>query len=325
MKLTDQNKIDIVDLYINKKMSCIKIAKIFKVTKQSVLKILKARNIQIRTISESNRRYSLNEAYFQTIDTENKAYFLGLMYADGYNQESQYNSSISLQSKDSYILESFRNDIGYLKPLKLINKGKNRQQQYRLSITSKKISKDLAKLGCFQAKSLTLKFPTKDQVPEHLLRHFIRGYIDGDGCISFSGTCIILNITSTIMFCEKLQELIYKLFKINGYINNKKNNKKTTRTWTLWGNDKVVKILDWIYEDSNIFLTRKNNKYKMFKSATFKNGEKIKILGNDKYKYGFIWKQYFENDKIFYDVLIDCDKSIKIKLSIEEIISAKSN
>ena len=47
--------------------------------------------------------------------------------------------------------------------------------------TAKKIFKDLIKLGVTPRKSLTLKFPTF--LNEDLMRHFIRGYFDGDGCI----------------------------------------------------------------------------------------------------------------------------------------------
>ena len=55
----------------------------------------------------------------------------------------------------------------------------------RILLTSEKTVNDLIDKGCFRNKTKILKFPTEDQVPKHLIHHFIRGYIDGDGSISY--------------------------------------------------------------------------------------------------------------------------------------------
>lgn len=68
-----------------------------------------------------------------------------------------------------------------------IKKGKGAGNWYcRLVHDSRELALDLKNKGCYQGKSLTLTFPSKDIVPEHLIRHFIRGYFDGDGSVFIS-------------------------------------------------------------------------------------------------------------------------------------------
>lgn len=129
-----------------------------------------------------------NENYFDIIDTSQKAYFLGLMYADGYishstrkNGSVYYIMSISLQVQDKSVLEKLRNEMNRPNELILVKTNGKRNPQYRFTVSGEKIHHDLEKHGCIERKSLNLQFPTT--VPEELMSHFIRGYFDGDGCI----------------------------------------------------------------------------------------------------------------------------------------------
>lgn len=57
----------------------------------------------------------------------------------------------------------------------------------RIQISSKTLTADLLKLGCTPRKSLTLKFPNDGIFKSNdLIRHFIRGYFDGDGSVFIS-------------------------------------------------------------------------------------------------------------------------------------------
>lgn len=90
---------------------------------------------------------------------------------------------MSLGEKDLNILQKFQECLKTNRPLQFIElnkKNKNWSNQYRISIHSEKICNDLFNLNCINKKSLELKFP-KGKIPPELLRHFIRGYIDGDG------------------------------------------------------------------------------------------------------------------------------------------------
>lgn len=275
-RLSDKDKIEVVRLYTEDLKTCSFIAKIYKVSVNAIISILKVRKIPIRNDqSILQRKYTINENYFDTIDTEDKAYFLGLLYADGCNNTKNNTVCISLKEDDKEILEKFNLAINSSRPIKYIitkkEDGWNRKNQYKLSLSSRHLSESLVRLGCFKNKTYTLLFPTKEQVPKYLLKHFIRGYIDGDGCLSLyklKKTGHIktnINITSTLNFCIELSNFLDSI-KINSYINQRR---KTSKSKTLWisGRRQCLKFLNYIYSDSTIYLKRKHDIYiKIIKS-----------------------------------------------------------
>lgn len=136
------------------------------------------------------QKIKCDENYFDVIDNPRKAYFLGLMYADGSISHTlsknrlKHVMCITLQEDDKSILELFRKELKRDRSLILIknkNLEYNRKNQYCLSVQSEQLHYSLEKHGCVERKSLILKFPTT--VPEEFMSHFIRGYFDGDGCI----------------------------------------------------------------------------------------------------------------------------------------------
>lgn len=182
-RLNNQEKQELVEKYKAGNFTCTDLAKIYNISREAVGGLLKRRHILINNNqSQLQRKYTLDESYFDEINTEAKAYFLGLLYADGYNNEERNCVQISLQEQDKEILELFNKEIKSNRPLLFLNLkkyNKNNQNCYRLSISSVKISKRLKELGCLQKKSFKIIFPTF--LREDLIRHFIRGYFDGDG------------------------------------------------------------------------------------------------------------------------------------------------
>ena len=137
-------------------------------------------------------KYTYNKNYFKQITTETQAYWLGFLYADGcisrfYRNEKLKSMSLelTLQSNDIKHLENFRNDLEANIPIqhKIIS---NKYEADRIVINCTYMCQDLINLGCTPTKSLTLEFPNNEIVPKHLLKHFIRGYFDGDGGISYT-------------------------------------------------------------------------------------------------------------------------------------------
>lgn len=272
-KLTDQQKIDIVNIYNSNNISCVDLAKIYNLRPSSIRTMLIRRGIKIKPMESHTRKYSINENYFNVIDTEEKAYFLGLMYADGYNYNNK-RLTISLQEEDLYILEKFKKCINYGGPIRnffITKRDKTKSYHNSLSIRGIKLAEQISKLGCFPCKSLTLNFPTEEQVSEKFLKHFIRGMMDGDGSIitplggkhKYHGC----TLTSTVMFCEKLKNYVKKHFDIHcTIIFCNKNTKTTTRRLIISGRKQAKRFLDWIYVDANIelLLKRKYEKYLQF-------------------------------------------------------------
>ena len=115
------------------------------------------------------------------------------------------------------------------------------------------------KLGCIPNKSLILKFPNEKQLPKNLLKHFIRGYFDGDGYISKNNKPITINILGTKEFLLKLCEII------NIDKNKVKNKTLNKNTYYIEINGKNARnFCNFIYRDSNIFLNRKKELYNYY-------------------------------------------------------------
>lgn len=228
--------------------------------------LLRKNNISIIDPSILRKKYKLNENYFNKIDTEEKAYFLGLLYADGYNNTDKYAVVLALQKRDKDILNTLRKAIGTNKPLWLSPRNNpNHQDIYICTICSKQISRDLNRLGCIKTKSLVLEFPTHNQVPTKLIRHFIRGYFDGDGCISvqqnFNQLKIFCNLTSTESFCKSLQNILKSLGIFSKLYTRFPERKTSTRQLVLTRQKDIKKFLRWIYNKSAVSLCRK---YKLY-------------------------------------------------------------
>ena len=181
-KLNTEQIAQIIERY-KKGESAKVISKDFGITPPSIYGLLKRRKIERRTYSESSRRYTLNETYFDNINTEEKAYFLGFLYADGYNNETRGVVELSCSEKDKEILEKFSKLVDSNKPVRFIES--NGAKSCRIDLCSRKLCSALNAIGCVQTKTFKLKFPL---LKEDLISHFIRGYFDGDGCLSYGTT-----------------------------------------------------------------------------------------------------------------------------------------
>lgn len=213
--------------------------------------------IKMRPQHIVQRKYNINLSYFNIINSEKKAYILGFLYADGYNQETKNQVRLTLHEQDIDILYKIKEELSYNdKPLFKIEK--NNSIYYDLSINSLEISKDLAKLGCVQKKTFKLTFP--DFLDKELEKHFIRGYFDGDGSISI-GKETQISVTGTLSLISSIQ----KKFETDLNVNHVKLHKrhKETEIYTLLYHNKesIRKILEFMYKNSNIYLDRKYNKY----------------------------------------------------------------
>ena len=203
--------------------------------------------------------YSKTENIFEVIDTEEKAYWLGFLYADGYVSYRSNVISLALAEEDLTHLKKFRSFLKLdEKPLsKKTKKVKDKKYiSYEFSICNENIKSDLCKLGCFPRKTFDIKFPLDDIVPQSLKRHFVRGYIDGDGCITTSiSSYITLDIVGTNDFLDGYQKWTKLRYnKLHGL-------KNTTVKHSMYSGFAAIQILDKIYNDANIFLDRKHDKY----------------------------------------------------------------
>lgn len=206
----------------------------------------------------TNRRASknFNVNYFDIINTEEKAYWLGFLFADGAltQNNKSYHIELSLKIEDSSHVKKFA---------KAINKDKIIDKIYRTRciLGSKHLFNTLTNYGCTIRKSLTLKFPNINIFKnENLIRHFIRGYFDGDGCISYSNkehTYPIVTVLGTREFLDGIQ----KIYNSNHKYSNANKNQEITKQLSFSGKS-AINFMHWLYKDSKIYLERKFNRYK---------------------------------------------------------------
>lgn len=233
----------------------------YNVTRATISKYLEEKQIK-QSKGNHYRKYFHMENFFEDIDNEKKAYWLGFMFADGYiiNKENRYGQDafgITLAEDSLDTLEKFKKDIEASNPINWDNSKKG-QRQCKINLTSQKTVNDLIDKGCFKQKSLILEPPKK--VPENLIPHFIRGFFDGDGSIikyerTETSTIFQINITST-----------YKMVKwIKDYIGMGQiiPEKRREQTWyfTLGGNRQVIKFYHLLYENATVWMDRKYNRF----------------------------------------------------------------
>ena len=208
-------------------------------------------------INNNRRKYPINEDFFDLIDTQEKAYILGFLYADGCNYQHQTKVKIALQERDKHILEEMRDLINPTKPLHYYEtKSVNQQNVYSLVFSSKHMSDRLTELGCMPRKTHKLKFPTEDQVPDYLIHHFVRGYFDGDGYISKSKKYPLFTIMGNMEFISQLQQKFIDQLEF-GKTKLRKDNSPNIVTLSYSGRRQVIKFRDWIYQDVSLCLYRK--------------------------------------------------------------------
>lgn len=250
----------IVDLY-KSGLSKEKIEKIYNVSNSVIDRIFRIKNVKCRDNSHKGRKYYINENYFDEINTPNKAYILGLLFADGCNANNSNLIKIELQERDKEILDKINIELEYTKPLRLhkLNEiNSNWQNTYALEITNKHMSETLNNIGMIPNKSLVLEFPT--WINDNLMRDFVRGYFDGDGHIEWSKTHF-LTLASSKEFCEGLQYYLKNELNIISTIYLTGNKESNTRVLHIFKNEQIKKFLNWIYKDSILYIDRKYEKY----------------------------------------------------------------
>lgn len=196
---------------------------------------------------------SFQQDYFNNIDSSDKAYWLGFIYADGYVFSPKDRLGINLHVKDIEHLHKFKKSLKSTQKVRIVEKNNT----CNITHHSKKLLEDLKQHGCIDKKSLVLVFP---KIEDCFLFDFIRGYYDGDGCIT--NNCngkMRLNVVGTESFLTTLQNIFYTKLDIP-----KRKLHTTGKAFVLEhnGNKQATKIADTLYKDANIYLDRKYEKYK---------------------------------------------------------------
>lgn len=261
-KLSKDIQDQIIKAYQNN-MSLREIENHFGATRQTVSKFLTEKGIKTTT-GNHYRKYFHNFDFFENIDNEEKAYWLGFMFADGYIQdhsnrygEDSFGIALADDSKD--IIEKFKISINATNPI-LHESKPNGQAQSRLHCCSQKTVNDLISHGCKKQKTKILQPPVG--VPSELIPHFIRGFFDGDGSLTrhqnknCNHISYTVNFTTTYEMAKWLQETL----KMGGIFKDSRSD--ITWYYTLGGNQQALKFCHYIYDNASIWMNRKYERYK---------------------------------------------------------------
>lgn len=216
-------------------------------------------------------KYYYNKDYFQIINTADKAYWLGFLYADGCILQYTKNDKIQSMGLELSLCRADRNHLKKLLdcldsniPIHdRVNKIKGKEyESSRINVCCTKMCYDLIKLGCTPKKTFDLKFPSDEIVPPEFKRDFIRGFFDGDGCISIqeSRNHIELCISGVADILEELIDYLINEKVISIYPKMYRDKRSNAKSFYIYG-DGAKDFLDYIYRDSKIYLDRKYNKY----------------------------------------------------------------
>lgn len=216
------------------------------------------------------KKFSVDDDFFENINTEEKAYILGFISSDGYINKKLNQVKIDLSRSDEDVLIKIKNAINYTNSIKhytyncSVEQYKYSQEVSRLVISSKKMVSDLEKFGVVQAKSNKIGFPL-NSFDESLYRHYFRGYFDGDGSISINykrNNALLLNITSSDKMCTDMFNILNNIFKgIKIYKYHRRASNTENSTIVIGNKNYVIKLMDWMYKNSTIYLDRKYHKY----------------------------------------------------------------
>lgn len=223
------------------------------------------------------RTYKINDDFFRCINTEEKAYLLGFICADGHIEKDRLSITVSI--KDIDILEKIKYALNSDHPIKKVlrkNPYQNTDRYYitlaELRINSVKLVKPLFAMGLTTNKTYTLDGNIVKHVPKYLMRDFLRGYFDGDGNVFF-GVKYTSGYKYNINICGN-KDFLLNSFQIYFPTVNKLYKdlySKQCYVWKISQKDKIKEFMYYLYYNSSIFLKRKYNKFRKI-MWSFKTG-----------------------------------------------------
>lgn len=235
------------------------ISKLIGISKSTVNRRLRALNIGVPNYHNTLK---FDNTVFDTIDSEEKAYWLGFLYADGYVSSDKNIISVTLKVTDCEHLEKLRRF--FKATLHKVTYGVTTLNgrhygKCSLQVCDKHLKGQLVNLGCPPKKSLILKFPDISVFTESSLVYpFIRGYIDGDGCLTFSKNGRLeLSILGTENFLSGIQKVFPNRFKSIHHIKRTKSD--ICKISVIGDNADFISTI--LYQNASIYLQRKFNRF----------------------------------------------------------------
>lgn len=243
--------------------SLTKLQRKYGIRRQTIAEQLRKRGYEV--INQQNR-CRVDEFVFDTIDTEEKAYWLGFMFADGNISSEGHRLEMNLGVHDVEHMEKFRKFLKLETEIKVDARGTSGRFKCRLSVRNKHLWETLNEKGCVPCKSLILRFPNENIFSNNcLIYDFIRGYCDGDGSLGFYDYKSTKSSSVSIIGTSDFLESVRLFLGIDGYIRNKSCNNWKNKAYELkYSGVNARKVARLLYENSSVYLERKYKIYENF-------------------------------------------------------------
>lgn len=209
----------------------------------------------------SNKKKEFNDSYFHIIDSEEKAYWLGFISADGtinnYHSGS-YGFKLALQESDSDILQMFLDCISAKFDMKHTESKKNGKiyKGCEVSFRSKEFVLDLLQYISYN-KTKKMNIP---HIDERYIKHYIRGFIDGDGCFYINKKNKNKKCFEMIAYNEIILRDIQSVFLKNNIMSKIYTKQNGNKKLGVYENKSLIELYHYLYDDATIFMKRKHDK-----------------------------------------------------------------
>lgn len=244
----------------------------------------RAKELQCFVHTYRHKNREMNEDYFEYIDTEEKAYFLGLLYTDGSVRKIHENGRqirLQLQQQDEPIIQRFKEVLN--SDNQILYDKRPGKECAGIEISNRKLFDDLGKYGIVPNK--TYESQSLPKVPQDLIIPFLRGLFDGDGVFGFANNYEDASV-GYVAYYEKevkqFQEYIdYFIGKEEHNAIHHKDDKTGSNYNCSWrGRNQVLRILTLLYRNATIYLPRKYEKYQRL-LATYPSEKQEEILNEE--------------------------------------------
>ena len=254
---TESKKEAIIYKFTQENKTIEDLKKEYKTHHREIVKILTEAGIDTSYYSGRIVNRNIKKDFFETIDTEEKAYILGLIMADGCVRPKAGNLYFTLEMIDLDIIQKVQKAINSNSTITVSNRNrayiKNEKPTYTFSVFSDEFCKHMLKYGIIHNKTKETDWLTQD-IPVELRRHYLRGLFDGDGSIGCYNNrhCISL-INNHPSFLESVTTWIYELSEIK----KPKVSKTSTSHRVIYTGKNALKLMDLLYRENSISLDRK--------------------------------------------------------------------
>jgi len=227
----------------------------------------------------SQRKYSLNEHVFDSIDNEHAAYWYGFIYADGCVYKTHLQVALGIKDRDH--VDRLRAFLESTSPI--------REEEYdvkraRLTVASAHLTDRLRTLGIVPRRTKSANIIINN-VPSEIFHHWLRGFFDGDGCAD-KRKCIWF-ASRSIPLLEHIRKTLANEAGRNPDISFVRHTKRNLYYLRYKGYYNAHAVADWLYKDATLWLPRKRHRIDSWKKP-MPRAERAKLM----------WKKKREKEKI---------------------------